>query len=321
MAKPIQIEMPLGTTFPSVNIWLIPGNEPTLIDAGYRLPDSFELLKKGLESNGYKISDIKKVLITHEHPDHLGLLPEILEESDANIWAHKALAPWLEDYRSQEKKTFDFFQIYLEAAGLPKSTLELITAWTTQTSPNIQVPASRLRCFDTGETLSIGDFNLEAIHTPGHCITHYGFLDKKLQLFFGGDLLLEKAPFPTVREDPNIPEKRYSGLPDFLKSLEHLKSLNVSKVYPGHGEEITAINQLIDRQIKRIDQRKEECLACIKSGHKTVFNICQKMYEHPNMMLQFAGTMMILGYTDLLIQENKISVSYNDKKEMIFEMN
>jgi len=29
--------------------------------------------------------------------------------------------------------------------------------------------------------------------------------------------------------------------------------------------------------------------------------------------------MMILGYTDLLMQEGKISVSYNDKKEMIFE--
>jgi len=321
MTKPIQIELPLGTTFPSVNIWLIPGDEPTLIDAGYRLPGSFELLKKGLAENAYTISDIKKVLITHEHPDHVGLLPQILQESDASVWCHKALAPWLQDYRSQEKEAFDFFQIYLEAAGMPKLVLELITKEAIQRSLNIQVPDSRLHCFDTEDTLSIGDFNLEVLHTLGHCVTHYGFLDKEFQLFFGGDLLLQKAPFPTVREDPDVAEKRYSGLPDFLQSLERLKSLNVNKVYPGHGDEITEIHPLIDRQVTRIHQRKDECLDWIKSGRKTVFDICQKMYASPNMMLQFAGAMMILGYTDLLIQEGKISVSYNHKKEMIFEMN
>ena len=320
MTKPIQIEIPLGTTFPSVNIWLIPGDEPVLIDAGYRLPGSFELLKKALAENGYTISDIKKVLITHEHPDHVGLLPQILKESDATIWCHKTLALWLRDYQSQEKKTFDFFQIYLEAAGLPKLILELIAQGALQRSLNIQVPDSRLRCFDTGDTISIGDFNLEVLHTPGHCVTHFGFLEKTAQLFFGGDLLLQKAPFPTVREDPDIIGKRYSGLPDFLKSLAHLKSLNVNKVYPGHGDEITEITPIIDRQINRIHQRKKECLDWIKSGQKTVFDICQKMYESSNFMLQFAGTMMILGYTDLLIQEGKISVFYNDKKEMIFEI-
>lgn len=319
MTKPIQIEMPLGTTFPAVNIWLIPGDEPTLIDAGYRLSGSFELLKKGLAENGYTISDIKKVLITHEHPDHVGLLPEILEESDATIWCHKALASWLEDYRSQEKKTHHFFQDYLKAAGLPKPTLEIVMKGVSQRGPNIQISGSRLCCFDTGETLSIGDFNLEVLHTPGHCVTHFGFLDKEFQMFFGGDLLLEKVPFPTVREDPNIPGKRYSGLPDFLTSLEHLKSLNVNTVYPGHGDAIIDINQLIDQQLNRIDQRKNECLDWIKSGHQTVFNISQKMYESSNIMMQFVGAMMILGYTDLLIQEGKISVSYNDKKEMIFE--
>ena len=320
MTKPIQIELPLGTTFPSVNIWLIPGDEPVLIDAGYRLPESFELLKKGLAENGYAISDIKKVLITHEHPDHVGLLPQILEESKASVWCHKALAPWLRDYRSQEKKTFAFFDIHLKAAGLPKLILELIAQGAIQRSLNIQVPDSRLRYFDTGDTLFIGDFNLEVLHTPGHCVTHYGFLDEAFQVFFGGDLLLQKAPFPTVREDPNIAGKRYSGLPDFMKSLERLKALNVNKVYPGHGDEITEINQLINRQVHRIHQRKEECLDWIKNGQKTVFEICQKMYESPNMMLQFAGAMMIFGYTDLLIQEEKISVSYNDKKEMIFDI-
>ena len=54
------------------NTWLLPGEEPSLIDAGVGRPEHVEAVAHALG-----VVPLARVLITHSHPDHVGGLPAL----------------------------------------------------------------------------------------------------------------------------------------------------------------------------------------------------------------------------------------------------
>lgn len=67
--------------------FLIENKEKILFDTG----KSFEVLNHNLELLGEKKEDICKIFISHGHYDHTGGLLEILQHSDAKIFAHPSI--------------------------------------------------------------------------------------------------------------------------------------------------------------------------------------------------------------------------------------
>ena len=68
--------------------YVVPGEHLTLIDTGQF--GKFEVLKDLLCQAGFEVRDIRRVIVTHGHEDHDGNLPEVLEASGAELWAHYA---------------------------------------------------------------------------------------------------------------------------------------------------------------------------------------------------------------------------------------
>jgi glyoxylase-like metal-dependent hydrolase (beta-lactamase superfamily II) len=68
--------------------YIVKGEKLTLIDTGQF--DKFDLLTTMLDQAGLAIRDIERVIVTHGHEDHDGNLPEVLEASGAELWAHYA---------------------------------------------------------------------------------------------------------------------------------------------------------------------------------------------------------------------------------------
>src|SRR5665647_2289322 len=66
---------------------LIEGGKITMVDAG--LPGSSASLLAYLDEIGLAPQAIRRVIITHHHVDHVGGLPEMLELSGAEVWAHR----------------------------------------------------------------------------------------------------------------------------------------------------------------------------------------------------------------------------------------
>ena len=62
----------------------------TLIDAGAR--GSFPELAEGVEQAGFQVRDIERVIITHGHQDHDGAAGRLVQEADAELWAHDIYA-------------------------------------------------------------------------------------------------------------------------------------------------------------------------------------------------------------------------------------
>ena len=66
----------------------------TLIDPGAH--GSYAELEDGLKVAGFSIRDIDRVIVTHGHSDHDGSAAELVESSDAHLWAHEMYAALIE---------------------------------------------------------------------------------------------------------------------------------------------------------------------------------------------------------------------------------
>ena len=85
----------LGAPGGVMNISLLVGDgRITAVDAG--LPGSATAILDYLEEIGLAPQAIRRVIITHHHLDHVGGLPELLERSGAEVWAHRDDAPVIE---------------------------------------------------------------------------------------------------------------------------------------------------------------------------------------------------------------------------------
>ena len=77
-----------------VNFYLIEdGSGVTLVDTG--LPSHYDALVTALIGLGRSLDDVRGILLTHAHPDHLGLAERLREETGATVWVSAADASML----------------------------------------------------------------------------------------------------------------------------------------------------------------------------------------------------------------------------------
>ena len=87
--KVIPIALPTPFLVGDVNVYLIDDEPLTLIDTGPKTKEAAEALKNGLSRNGFRLSDIRRIILTHAHEDHCGLAKTIRDEAkNAEIFVH-----------------------------------------------------------------------------------------------------------------------------------------------------------------------------------------------------------------------------------------
>lgn len=77
MKEPIRIALPTLHHSLMVNTYLFLDPEPVLVDCGLNTPESWIGLNSALNKHGISLKDLKKIIITHAHIDHMGLAGRI----------------------------------------------------------------------------------------------------------------------------------------------------------------------------------------------------------------------------------------------------
>jgi len=307
-----KIELPLHSSFPTVNCYLVEGEKLTLIDAGKSLKGNWEIFQQAIQKAGFRVPDIDQVILTHEHTDHIGLLPEILANSQASVVAPKIIKEHLLFPDEMAELNHQFMTKEFATFGFSATTLTRVFKMIERLRrKSVATPLNRLQFFEPNDTLLIEDSEWKALHTPGHCPSQFCFLQENSKRCFGGDMLLEIIPMPIAIEDPNQPGKRMASIPALMQSFKKLKGYNIQLNYPGHGQIFENANSYIDQQMARLQERKEECYQAIKAGHHTIAQITKFLYPKvpmKNMPVNLAGLFMTLGYLDLLEEEGRVKV-------------
>lgn len=209
-----------------VNVYLVEDEDGiTLVDSG--VPPMWRMLLKALRELDRSLHDVKGLVITHPHFDHMGFasrvqaelgLPVLVHEADAFIARHP--------YRYSHEKTRTFYPLRHPGA-LPV----LAQLWATGLG---------IKGVSSFQPLSPGPVDFlpgrpHILHTPGHtdghCVLH--FPDRGVVLT--GDALVTLDPY-TGRKGPRIVAAGSTNdTAEALSSLDAITATGADVVLPGHG--------------------------------------------------------------------------------------
>ncbi len=303
------ITLPTPFAVGDVNVYLIESEKLTLVDAGAKTDEAWASFQQQLQSLGIKVDDIEQVVLTHHHPDHVGLA-DYLKKDDVQFISLAYNLPWLKQDPEYFEHHDDFYLTVYREMGIEKfhkKAMETVRGYL-QYSCNIEIDV----VVKEGDTID-GLPGWYVIETPGHAQGHLSLIRKIDGVMIGGDHLIKHISSNALIEPPPIGVKeRPKTLLQYRASLQKVIHHDVKKVYAGHGKPVEHPKELVHLRLLKQEERADEILKMITDRPMTGFEICQQLF--PTIFLKELGLTMseTLGHLDLLESNNQLKI---DEKE------
>ncbi|MGQ9456707.1 MAG: MBL fold metallo-hydrolase [Anaerolineae bacterium] len=290
-----------------VNLYLAEGPEGlTLVDVGPRTPRAQKALRKGLEEAGFRLDQVRRLLITHAHVDHYGLAASVARETRAEVWTHPWNVPVLtEDPQAKARGDAFYAEVYHKAA-VPQEVqrkAQILYRGLRQFAEPVEVH----RTVDEGDEVLLGGEPWQVLHLPGHSGGLIGLWQPDRRVLLSSDHLLRDITSNPLLEPPREEGKaRRKSLREYLTSLRRTLEMDVRLALPGHGEPVTDAASLIRQRFAFHEERQERVLACIAAGADTVYAICRLLFPALSPVDVFLAVSEVVGHLDLLEEDGRI---------------
>ncbi|RKS86746.1 glyoxylase-like metal-dependent hydrolase (beta-lactamase superfamily II) [Microbacterium sp. AG790] len=242
-AVPVPCEMfPVRFTYAYL---VVDGSDAVVIDPGLDTPAGMDALRAGAADAGLDLGNLTRILVTHYHPDHLGMAARLRDLSGARVSVHASEGAFLADMIDRPPEVAAESEMrWLVAVDAGPDLVRALREQSHAVGALLRVqlclPDDHLR---DGDIVAVGSRRLVAVHTPGHTSGHLCFVDPEAKLLFTGDHIL-----PTI--NPNVGLHRASDdgdpLGDYLVALERLRAFADHVVLPGHEYAFTGLGDRID---------------------------------------------------------------------------
>lgn len=191
----------------AARVFFIGAPEFTLIDAGS--PGKADRVLSALAHIGVQPLQVKRIVLTHHHWDHVGSLWELKKRTGAAVLAHPRDAEYIAGKRPRRAPRQPLGRVLYALFGL-------LGAHTLQ---NVEVD----RFVNDGDQIG----SLTAIHTPGHTPGHLCFI--RGDYLFSGDLLF--ASPGAFRETPHL---FTADVPTSRMSIRRVAQLEFQAILSSH---------------------------------------------------------------------------------------
>ena len=226
------IPVPMHGPLRWVNVYAfaLDGGGLGLLDTGWESDEGLAALTAGLASLGAGLADVRGVLVTHLHFDHLGLARRVREASGAWIAMHPADAEIVASPSHRDPSVFVADEIeFLVSLGADRKDA-VSDVGPAENVDHFTRMALADRLLEHGDHANFPGWRLRAVHTPGHTPGHLCFAEERTGLFFSGDHVLPRitpniSSTPTSTPDP---------LADYLASLGVAAEQEPAEVLPAH---------------------------------------------------------------------------------------
>lgn len=255
----------------AVNVYAIVEPEGiTLIDGGWAIPESRELLSASLRVLGAGLADIREFLVTHVHRDHYTQATAIRQEFGAQVSLGIGEKPTMDYLQSMDRHALEGEIALLRALGA-SDLADQFSALMAHHDEGNEVWDAPDRWLDAGVVSLSGTRQLEAVPTPGHTAGHLVFHDLTAGVVFAGDHVL-----PTIT--PSIgfePVRTEDPLGAFMKSLALMRSRPDGLLLPAHGPVTLSVHARVDELLEHHRIRLDEIRAAARTGATTAHEIAR----------------------------------------------
>lgn len=251
---------------------LIGDGESALVDPGWDSDEGWEALTAGLATAGLHPKDLTGIVVTHFHPDHMGMAARLRAASGAwvALGEHEPLpADWRGDsaqFVAQDREQFASW-------GVPAEFLDEVSfgqeTWAQMT--DIATPQRRLA---SGELLPIAGLQVRVLATPGHTPGHVALVDEANGLILTGDHVLPRIT-PHVSLEAG---SQANPLGDYLASLDVMDVGAEMEVLPAHEYRFRGLPARLDELREHTLARSREVMAVLAAGESgTVWDVSREL--------------------------------------------
>ena len=257
----LRVPLPLPSdALRAVNVYVLrDGAGLTLIDGGWTLTESREVLVTALRGLGADLGDIGRFLVTHMHRDHYTQAAALRRETGARVALGAGERDSLE-VMAGRPAPMGAQQVALRAAGGAALADELAALLPAEVADEEMADyALPDQWLSDGERVTVGDRVLEAVETPGHTRGHLVFdtgdgTGGAAGLLFAGDHVLPHIT-PSIGFEPDA---RPGALTRFLASLARVRDRPDRRLLPAHGPVRASVHarvdELLDHHAGRLDE-------------------------------------------------------------------
>jgi glyoxylase-like metal-dependent hydrolase (beta-lactamase superfamily II) len=257
------IRMRLPMQLNHINLWLLDdGDGWTIVDTGIRDETTADAWKQ-LFAGPMAGKTVKRVIVTHLHPDHIGLAGWLVRRFDVDLWMSRT------DYlmcrnlvadtgAEAPEEGINFYR----AAGFADDAIEVYKTRFGGFGRGVYRLPNSYRRIQEGERIAIGDRVWEVVVGRGHAPEHACLWSRDDNLFISGDQILPRISsnvslFPT--------EPQANPLQDWLDSCAKLEALLPAEtlVLPSHNEPFRGaklrLKELIDGHENAMEKVLDLC--------------------------------------------------------------
>jgi glyoxylase-like metal-dependent hydrolase (beta-lactamase superfamily II) len=289
-----------------VNCYLVEDDPLTLLDTGPNSATSLTALEAALEAHGHRVEDLGRIVVTHQHIDHIGLVEILATRSGAEVCALDRLAPWLADYKREMEENDSFSAAIMLRNGIPQDVVYALRA----VSASFRAwgaAAHVTRPLAEGELLEFASRSWRVLHRPGHSPSDTVFWDEASGELFGGDHLIKRISSNPLLSKPlgSAADQRPRALMTYLDSLRLTREMELGVVFAGHGEPVEDHRALIDERFRMHERRADKLCALIAEHPRNAYELAQEMWGNVAVTQAFLTLSEVLGHVDLLIDEGR----------------
>jgi glyoxylase-like metal-dependent hydrolase (beta-lactamase superfamily II) len=265
------IRMPLPYALDHVNLWAIDeGNGCAVIDTGLNNEETVLAWRTILNDSDKGIGQVTRVLVTHMHADHVGLVGWLTEMSDSELWMTRLEYLTCRLTFSEGKSPLNSEAIsFYRCAGWSEMAISALEVHTKRVAACVcNFPGNFRRLYD-GQILQIGAHAWTVIVGAGHSPEHACFYCPNLKVLISGDQVLPKIS-SNISVLPTEPDA--DPMADWYASLSKLKKVVPDDVLvlPSHNSCFRGLHARIDYLLNSQDRTLKRLRASLQQPKRAI---------------------------------------------------
>lgn len=254
--------LPLPFPLRHVNIYMIRDADGwSIIDAGADIPSAREQWLS-LLSSVIGNAPVKRVIVTHFHPDHVGAAGWLCAQTGAPlVMTAIEHAAACDTFRSAQAD-IEGYRGFFVRHGVAEHELDKLLSVGYDYRLGVEQPPASSIAIDDGDKLSMGGRTFEVVVGAGHSPRLAMLYDREDDLLICADQVLQRIS-PNISVRPVEPDADPLG--DYLTSLAQLRATTTTQTYalPGHESPIVDLHgRIAELEAHHADRCRAIELAC-----------------------------------------------------------